>query len=106
MTTPYKLVMTTCETAMAASTLATKLVNLKLAACVNILPNVESVYMWEGEVTQSCETKLFIKTRAEKITSLVHTISDLHDYVVPEIQVIDITNGNSAYFNWIDEVIN
>ncbi|CAH9054792.1 Divalent-cation tolerance protein CutA [Pseudoalteromonas holothuriae] len=102
----YKLIMTTCENQQDANQLANQLVVLKLAACVNILPAVESVYMWQGEVVQHTETKLFIKTKSEKLSKVINTIKELHSYEVPEIQVLDVTGGNLAYFNWMDEVLN
>jgi len=86
--------------------MAEQLVSLKLAACVSILPNVESVYMWEGEVTQATECKLLIKTKSEKMNQVIQTIKQLHSYEIPEIQVVDVSTGNLAYFNWMDEVLN
>ncbi len=86
--------------------MAEQLVQLKLAACVNILPEVESIYMWQDEVTSATETKLLIKTKSEKMNQVIQTIKKLHSYEVPEIQVIDVTTGNLAYFNWMDEVLN
>ncbi|CAM4074197.1 divalent-cation tolerance protein CutA [Pseudoalteromonas byunsanensis] len=102
----YKLVLTTCENQDVARQLAKQLITQKLAACVNILPAVESVYMWQNEVVQQTETKLFIKTKSEKINKMIQTIKELHSYEVPEIQVVDVTAGNLAYFHWLDEVLN
>ncbi|BBN82959.1 divalent-cation tolerance protein CutA [Pseudoalteromonas sp. A25] len=101
----YKLIMTTCANQQDANQLAKQLVELKLAACVNILPTVESVYMWQDEVVQQTETKMFIKTKSEKLNKVINTIKELHSYEVPEIQVLDITGGNLAFFNWMDEVL-
>ncbi|WP_105166761.1 divalent-cation tolerance protein CutA [Pseudoalteromonas sp. T1lg23B] len=102
----YKLVLTTCENQDDARQLAKQLITQKLAACVNILPAVESVYMWQNEVVQQTETKLFIKTKSDKISKVIQTIKELHSYEVPEIQVLDVTAGNLAYFHWMDEVLN
>ncbi len=106
MTTHFRLVFTTCANASEARAMAEQLVSQKLAACVSILPNVESVYMWEGEVTQATECKLLIKTKSEKMNLVIQTIKQLHSYEVPEIQVVDVSTGNLAYFNWMDEVLN
>ncbi|MEO2268677.1 divalent-cation tolerance protein CutA [Pseudoalteromonas pernae] len=106
MTTHYRLIFTTCGNKEEARTMAEQLVQLKLAACVNILPEVESIYVWQGEVTNATETKLLIKTKSEKMNQVIQTIKKLHSYEVPEIQVIDVTTGNLAYFNWMDEVLN
>ena len=86
--------------------MAEQLVKRKLAACVNILPNVDSVYMWQGEVSYATECKLLIKTKSEKMNEVIQTIKQLHSYEIPEIQVVDVATGNLAYFNWMDEVLN
>ena len=71
-----------------------------------ILPNMTSVYMWEGDVAQEIEAKLLIKTKSEKMNDVFETIKSLHSYEVPEIQVVDVATGNLAYFHWMDEVLN
>jgi periplasmic divalent cation tolerance protein len=106
MTTHFRLVFTTCANASEARAMAEQLVTLGLAACVSILPNVESIYMWEGKVTNATECKLLIKTKSEKMNQVIQTIKKLHSYEVPEIQVVDVSTGNLAYFNWMDEVLN
>ena len=106
MTTHYRLIFTTCANKQEARAMAEQLVQLKLAACVNILPEVESIYMWQGEVASENETKLLIKTKSEKMNQVIQTIKQLHSYEVPEIQVVDVATGNLAYFHWMDEVLN
>ena len=106
MTTHFRLIFTTCANEAEARQLAQHLVKEKLAACVNILPTVESIYMWEGEVTSETESKLLIKTKSEKMNEVIQTIKKLHSYEIPEIQVVDVATGNLAYFNWMDEVLN
>ena len=101
----YRLVLTTCATQQDAETLARTLLEQKLAACVNVLPNIQSFYMWQGKLTQDSELKLFIKTQSAKTSVLIDTLKQIHPYDVPEIQVIDITDGNNEYFSWIDEVL-
>lgn len=105
MTSDYNIVLTTCEHATEARTLAAMLVENKLAACVNILPEVESVYVWQGKVEQQTESKLLIKTHKNKVPEVIQSIQTHHTYDVPEIQVLDVTAGNPDYFNWIDEVL-
>ncbi|PCK33541.1 divalent-cation tolerance protein CutA [Pseudoalteromonas piscicida] len=101
----YKLVLSTCDSIAEARKIATQLVEQKLAACVNLIPTVESIYVWEGQVEQTQETKLLIKTKSEKLEQVLAAIRNLHSYDVPEIQVVDITGGNLAYFKWMDEVL-
>ena len=105
MNTQFKLIFTTCKNEDEARMLGKALVEKKLAACVNILPAMSSIYMWEGEVKEMTEVKMLVKTKTEKMNDVFLTIKAMHSYEVPEIQVIDITTGNLAYFNWMDEVL-
>ncbi|RXF05642.1 divalent-cation tolerance protein CutA [Pseudoalteromonas sp. PS5] len=101
----YKLVLSTCGAVTEARKIAAQLVEQKLAACVNLIPEIESIYVWEGQVEHARETKLLIKTKSEKLEQVMAAIRDLHSYDVPEIQVVDVTSGNLAYFKWMDEVL-
>jgi periplasmic divalent cation tolerance protein len=101
----YQLVLTTCAQTEDAHVIAKTLLEKKLAACVNVLPQIESFYMWQGKMVQDAEIKLFIKTQAVKTHVLIDTLKQNHPYDVPEIQVINITDGNDEYFSWIDEVL-
>ena len=105
MNTQFKLIFTTCKNEAEARMLGKALVEKKLAACVNILPAMSSIYMWEGEVKEMTEVKMLVKTKTEKMNDVFLTIKAMHSYEVPEIHVIDITTGNLAYFNWMDEVL-
>ena len=105
MNTQFKLIFTTCKNEAEARMLGKALVEKKLAACVNILPAMSSIYMWEGEVKEMTEVKMLVKTKTEKMNDVFLIIKAMHSYEVPEIQVIDITTGNLAYFNWMDEVL-
>lgn len=86
-----------------AKQLATHLVTEKLAACVNIMPQVTSIYQWQGEIQQDSEFQLIIKTTVNNFNALNDAISQLHPYDVPEIIAVDIVNGNQPYLNWISE---
>ena len=106
MNTQFKLIFTTCKNEAEARMLGKALVEKKLAACVNILPAMSSIYMWEGEVKEMIEVKMLVKTKTEKMNDVFLTIKALHSYEVPEIQVVEVSTGNLAYFNWMDEVLN
>ena len=84
-----------------ANLIATTLVEENLAACVNILPSVTSVYKWEGIVQNDNELLLVIKTREEKFTDVEKKIKELHEYTVPEIIAVPIIQGSEEYQNWI-----
>jgi periplasmic divalent cation tolerance protein len=81
--------------------IARALVQSKLAACVNILPGVESIYMWKGEVDTSAELLMMIKTRAELVKELTQTVKSMHPYEVCEVIATPITGGNEPYLQWI-----
>lgn len=84
-----------------ANLIATTLVEENLAACVNILPSVTSVYKWEGIIQTDNEMLLIIKTQEEKFEALEAKIKELHEYTVPEIIALPIVEGSEEYQNWI-----
>ena len=75
----------------------------KLAASVNILPPMDSMYHWKGELRQGREHKIFIKTSAQRLAALEHEISTAHPYAVAEILFFRIDSGNAAYLDWISQ---
>jgi periplasmic divalent cation tolerance protein len=83
--------------------MASILVTERLAACVNVLPEMESFYRWKGQVESVHERQLIMKTTAARVPALRARVHDLHDYEVPEFIVIPILGGNEAYLNWIRE---
>ena len=95
------LLISTCETAEQAKRLATTLVEERLAACVNILPDVTSIYRWHGVVEHSTEHLLLIKTTDEQQAALEDRLVQLHSYDVPEILKLSITGGNGKYLAWL-----
>lgn len=86
-----------------AADLAAPLVNERLAACVNILPTVRSIYLWQGEVCDDPEALLVIKTRAELFSRLRLRVVELHPYDVPEVIALPVVDGHQPYLSWLDE---
>jgi periplasmic divalent cation tolerance protein len=86
-----------------AKAIARALVERRLAACVNLVPGVVSVYRWEGAVEEADETTLLIKTRAALVPALTAAIRELHDYELPEVVALPIVvgEGNDAYRAWV-----
>lgn len=82
--------------------LAKALVESELAACVNIIDKVESVFSWNGELCEEKEAMLMIKTKKELFTQVNHTIQKLHSYNVPEVIALPITEADETYLKWID----
>lgn len=83
--------------------MASILVNERLAACVNVLPEMESIYRWKGQVETDQERQLIMKTTAGRVAALRARVHELHDYEVPEFIVMAIVGGSEAYLNWIRE---
>jgi periplasmic divalent cation tolerance protein len=89
--------------AEAAESLASTLVEERLAACVNVLPGVVSVYRWRGAVVRSRESLLVAKTSDEAAPRLARRLAEIHPYDVPEIVSLAPSDVNEAYLKWIDE---
>lgn len=94
-------VLSTCDSAEQAGRIARHVVQLRLAACVNIVPGVTSVYRWKGAVEEASEWLLIIKTRRELFDRLRAEIERLHSYEVPEVVALPIVDGAGAYLRWL-----
>ena len=103
--TNNKLVLTTAGSREEAQKIARALVEKRLAACVNIVPQVESVYRWQGKVEESQEFLLLIKTFGTAFDRVCATIKELHSYEMPESISFSIENGSLACLKWIDESV-
>jgi periplasmic divalent cation tolerance protein len=86
-----------------AQKIAAELIEQRLAACVNIVPQIISVYRWEGEVCHDTEILLVVKTDHQRFARLEQTVRSLHSYEVPEVIALPIEAGSQAYLKWIDE---
>lgn len=98
-----RVVLVTAPDQDVASRLARALVESRLVACVNVVPGVESIYRWEGEVEQASEVLLLIKTREDRCAALEQRVRDLHPYDVPEVLVLPAVGGSAAYLDWVRE---
>ena len=83
--------------------MAAALVEERLAACVNILGAVHSVYRWQGKVESATEIQLIIKTSREKLEAVQAAVQRLHSYQVPEFLVLPVESGSKAYLHWLYE---
>ncbi len=95
------MVYTTCETLDEAKTIARELVNRKLAACANIFPGMIAVFEWDGAAREGEETAMFVKTRAGLAAEVTEEIKRLHSYDVPAVAVLEVSGGNTAFFDWV-----
>lgn len=103
--TDKRLILTTCGSAEEARRIAQEIVQRRLAACVNIVPQVESVYRWKGEIESAAEWLLIIKTTAAAFERLRYALDKLHSYDLPECIAIAIEDGSSEYLEWIGESV-
>jgi periplasmic divalent cation tolerance protein len=100
-TTQFRVLFVTVPDAKLADDIAAGLVERKLAACVNIIPGVTSVYRWEEALHRDSEILLTIKTRAGAINEVTQFIKEKHPAEVPEIISLPITEGSSSYLEWL-----
>ena len=101
----FVIVLSTFPVDEDASALARALVTERLAACVNILPPMPSIYRWEGNVEVVTEHQLVIKTTAARVHDLKLRINELHPYDVPEVLVLPVTDGAVGYLEWLRQSI-
>ncbi len=98
-----RIVLSTIDDAQKARELATTLVNRRLAACVNIIPRVWSVYHWQGTVEEAVENLLILKTSEGRLDELVDGLRELHPYDLPEIIALPVETGLPEYLRWVVE---
>ena len=98
------LVLTNVPNLECAQLIARTLVEARLAACVNLLPAVQSIYRWQGQIEEATEITLLIKTTSQQVDSLQTAIVKLHPYDVPEIIATPIVAGYAPYLQWIATV--
>jgi periplasmic divalent cation tolerance protein len=99
----YVVVLTTLPADADAAALGRTLVDERLAACVNVLPPMESVFRWEGRIEQDSERQVIMKTARERVAALWERLRELHPYEVTEFLVLPVQDGSDAYLRWIGE---
>jgi periplasmic divalent cation tolerance protein len=103
--TDKKIVLSTAGSEDEARKIARTLVERQLAACVNIVPEIESVYRWHGKIESSKEWLLIIKTTAARFGQVQEAIRELHSYDLAECVAISIDDGSAEYLSWIGESV-
>ena len=103
--THHQLVLCTCPDTETAGRLAAELVERRLAACVNILPEVTSVYRWQGKIETESEVLLLVKTRSDRYQEVEKTLLERHPYELPEVVAVSLEQGLSGYLAWLDSAL-
>ena len=84
-----------------ATKIGQKLVEERLVSCVNILPQMKSIYWWEGKIEHADEALMFAKTRQDLVKLVIERVKSLHSYTTPAIVALPLVEGDSSYLNWI-----
>jgi len=103
--TDKRIVLTTAGSEEEARKMAQHLVEHKFAACVNIVPGIESIYQWQGKVESAREWLLVIKTTSDKFVEVRDAIRELHSYDLPECIAVAIEDGSEEYLAWIADSV-
>jgi periplasmic divalent cation tolerance protein len=103
--TDKRIILTTAGSEEEAEKIARHLIERRLAACVNIIPQVHSIYRWQDKVEEAKESLLIVKTTAAAFTRLRDAIAELHSYDVPECICLTVEQGSLAYLKWIDDSV-
>ncbi|XP_058876548.1 protein CutA homolog isoform X1 [Acipenser ruthenus] len=95
----------TCPNEQVAKEIARGMVERKLAACVNIVPKITSVYEWQGKIEEDSEVLMMIKTRTSKVPALAEYVRSVHPYEVAEVISLPIDQGNPPYLKWLGDSV-
>lgn len=99
----YIIVLCTTNSKDSAKQIAKTLISAKLAACVNLVDKIDSIYRWKGEIVEDSEVLMIIKTQKALFENLKNKIEEIHPYETPEIISFDISEGSKPYLDWISE---
>ncbi len=96
-----RIALSTAGSMQEAQRIARALVERHLAACVNLVPQLTSIYHWQDQIEESSEVLMLIKTSAERLAALENTLGGLHSYELPEFLVLDVTSASQPYLDWL-----
>lgn len=101
-TTTHIVVLITTSSGQEAETIGKALVESRLAACVNILPGVRSLFWWQGTIEHQEEVLMVVKSRSDLLPAMIEVVKRLHSYTVPEVVALPILAGSPDYLAWLD----
>jgi len=102
----FKIVYITCKNERESLKIGKILIEKKLAACINVVPVIKSIYRWKGKIVEDAESILLAKTNINKVKKLIKEVKNLHSDEVPCIEVVDVSNGNEEYLKWVNDELN
>lgn len=98
----YSLVYVTTSGLLESKKIAKKLLQDKLVACVNIIPHIDSLYLWKGEIEQDSESLFIAKTREDLVHQVIQKVKEIHSYDIPCVLQIEIKKGSPDYIEWME----
>lgn len=101
----YVVVLVTAKDVQEAQKIAKELLDAKLVACANLVPEIQSFFLWKGKMDEASEVLVVLKTQRELVAKVTAKVRSLHSYNVPEVIALPIVAGNEDYLNWIDESV-
>ena len=101
----FAIILTTVSAVEEGQSIANLLVEKQLAACVNIIPNISSVYRWKGQIQSEQEVLLLIKTTKDLEAAVYEEVQAVHSYNTPELVTLPITNGSETYLDWMTAAV-
>ncbi|MBI4004124.1 MAG: divalent-cation tolerance protein CutA [Candidatus Omnitrophica bacterium] len=99
------VVLVTCPTRAVARRIASAVVTKRLAACVNVIPGIQSTFRWQGKIDRCREVLLIIKTTAPRLAALRRAVLSLHPYDVPEVIALPLVDGHPPYLTWVRRAV-
>ncbi len=102
----YSLVYITTSDVLESKKIAKALLKERLIACANIIPQIESLYLWEGEIEEDTESLLVAKTRSERVDNVIKMVEKIHSYDIPCILQIQVKKGSENYLEWLESELN
>jgi len=101
----YSMVYITTSGVEEAKKIAMTLLKEKIVACANIIPKMESIYWWEGELEEDVESILLVKTRSDMVDKVIDMVREIHSYQTPCALEIQIKKGSEDYLNWLEDAL-
>lgn len=99
----YSLIYITTSESSESKKIARTLLEEKLVACTNIIPQINSLYLWKGEIEEDEESILIVKTKDDKVDQVIKRVEELHSYETPCILQLEVKNGSECYLQWMED---